>query len=120
RPGAVLSQVAPSSLHSSGLPEFPRGESCPFYQRLELGPGDFAVDFAAPSGGAKATVRTGDHPLPSHHVGIAHNALGHQLRVLDEVGGAVQHPWNNHLIVRQPDVPPNLPLMSMARIGPFK
>jgi hypothetical protein len=66
---------------------------------LEFGPSDLAINFAAPSGGAEATVSAGNHSLPSYHFGIAHNALGYQLWVLNEVGSAVQDAWNNDLIV---------------------
>ena len=39
--------------------------------------GEAAATMPIPRGGAEATVRTGNHPLPAYHFGIAHNALGY-------------------------------------------
>src|SRR5262245_55645685 len=62
-------------------PELPGRRPCPFRHRLELGPGDGGMTYS----GAQPTVRPGEHVLTAYQPGIFHQALGHQLRVLDEV-----------------------------------
>src|SRR5262249_53342303 len=57
--------------------------------------------------------------LPPHQVGVAHQTISHQLRVLDEVGGMGYDAWNEDLAIRQPHVLPHFPLMLMAHIGGF-
>ena len=57
---------------------------------------------------------------PPYHLGIAHQALRDQFRMLDKIGGGVEHSRNEHLIVGQFDIAKDGPLMFVARIGPFQ
>jgi hypothetical protein len=43
------------------------------------------------SAGGKTAVAAGNDVFFAHHLSIAHQTLCHQLRMLDEVGGRVQH-----------------------------
>src|SRR6266545_2900919 len=83
--------VVPSPPNTVRLPEFCRGQAGSFHQRLELGPGDLGINLATPGGGPKATVGAGNHPLSPYHLGVPHNALSHEFRVLNEVGSAIQN-----------------------------
>ena len=47
-------------------------------------------------------------------------ALGNRLGMLDEIGRAIEDAGDNHLVIRQADVLPDLPLVRMPRIRPFK
>jgi hypothetical protein len=57
------------------------------------------MHLAAPGRCPKATVGASNNTLPPHYFGIAQNPLGHQLRVLNEIGGTVQNAWNEYLIL---------------------
>jgi hypothetical protein len=43
------------------------------------------------------TVGPRDHVLPAHQVGVAHQAVSHQLRVLYEVGRVGYDAWDEAL-----------------------
>src|SRR5262249_27794252 len=65
------------------LPQDLRSNTGPFHHSLELGPGNLSINLATPGGRPEAAVGAGNHALPPDHLGIPHNALGHQLRVLN-------------------------------------
>ena len=50
-------------------------------------------------------------------LGVLHDAVGDQLRMLDEVRGRIDHARDDDLAVRQLDVLPDLPLVPVARVG---
>ncbi len=47
---------------------------------------------------------------------IFHDALGHQLRMLDQHGRMADHARDQHLVLRQLGIPPDLPLVLVARV----
>src|SRR5262245_23438226 len=65
-------------------------------QRLQLGPGDLRVGAAA-----EAAVGAGDDIFRTHQAPKAADALGHQLGMLDAVGGVRNHARDEDLAVRQ-------------------
>src|SRR2546426_3610501 len=93
--GMLLSFYCHSSVVEP-LPQGLRSEAGAFHHGLELGPGNLSIDLAAPGGRPEAAVGAGNHPLPTDHLSVPHNALGHQFRVLNEVGGAVQDSRDEH------------------------
>src|SRR4030095_9302598 len=82
---------------SASAPELGGGEARPLRHRGELGPGDLGLDEVGAAEGGEAAIAARDHPLAPHHLRIAHDPLGHQLRVLDEIGGGIEHAGNDHL-----------------------
>src|SRR5262245_51682220 len=58
---------------------------------LELGPGNRGGDSVPIRTGAEAAVRTRNHVLAAHDAGIVHDAVRHQLRMLNEVGLCIYH-----------------------------
>src|SRR5262249_29344132 len=66
----------------------------PFGERLQLRPCDLRMGAAA-----EAAVGAGDHVLRPDAPGEATDALGHQLRMLDPVGGVRDDPGDEDLAV---------------------
>lgn len=67
--------------------------------------------------GAEAAICPRDHVLPSNHTRVLQQALGYQLRMLDEVTGVSHDSGKQNFASRQLDVLPNLPFVIVARIG---
>ena len=65
----------------------------------------------------EAAVRAGQHVLGADQARRALEALGDQLRVLDDVGGVADHARREQLAVGQLDVLPDAPLVLVARVG---
>ena len=65
----------------------------------------------------KTAVGTGHDVLPSHQVGKADDALGHELGMLDDIAGVTDDPRHERLAVREPHVAPDLPLVFVPRVG---
>ena len=63
-------------------PELLRGEAGAFGEAAQFGPGEVGMDPAA-----EAAIGAGDDVLAADDLGIAQDAIGDELRVLDEVGG---------------------------------
>src|SRR5215471_17035580 len=70
-------------------PQFLAGECRAFGQRLKLRPGDLRMNTAA-----KAAIRAGDDVFAADDLGVAHDAIGDDLRMLDDVGGMADHARN--------------------------
>ena len=66
---------------------------------------------------AKAAVDACDHALAADDVGVAADALRHQPRMLDEVGGGIDHAGDQDLVVRDRDLLQVLPFVIVARVG---
>ena len=62
----------------------------PSTSERELGPGDIGMDLVAGARGAEAAIRSGDDALAPDHFGEAHDALRHQLGMLDQMD-AMRH-----------------------------
>src|SRR5207342_777071 len=80
-------------------------------------PHDLGVDLDAAGKGTEAAVGAGNDVFAADRLGVLHDTVGNQLRMLDEVRGGVDHAGDDGLAVRQLDVLPHLPLMTVARIG---
>src|SRR5881397_2514998 len=66
---------------------------------------------------AETAVGGGDDALLSHEVGEARDALGHELGVLDHVGGVAHDARQDQLAVGQLHVLPHLPLVLVAHVA---
>ena len=70
--------------------------------------------------GGESAIGAGYHVFAPDNIGVADDALRNQLRVLNEVGQGVYHPWNGNLALREPMIFENLPLMRVTGIGAFE
>ena len=68
----------------------------------------------------EAAIGSSDDVFAADDFGVAHDAFGHQLRMLDENGGVRNHARYEDFAVRQLNVLPNLPFVFMPRIGGFE
>jgi len=66
--------------------------------------------------GREAAVRARDNVLPADEVGVLHDALGHQLRMLHELGHGIDDAGHEDLALRQLDVLPDGPFVAVARV----
>ena len=98
--------------HAATSPQRLRRQPRALDQGAELGPGDLGVH--AP---AEAAVGAGDDILAADRAGKPHDPLGHQLRMLDQIGRVADHARQDHLAVRQLDVVPQLPFVLVAHVG---
>jgi len=64
----------------------------------------------------EAAVGAGDHVFASQHAGEPHDALGHQLGMLDDVGGVADDSRHEDFSLRQLDLLPHAPLVLVARV----
>ena len=68
-----------------------------------------------PCEGREAAVGARYHALAPDDFGVAHQPLGDQLRMLDEVGRRVEHSGYDHAVVRQVDLADVLDIALAAR-----
>src|SRR5215471_10894188 len=73
-------------LHQPLLPEPRAREPGALGQHLELGPRDGWRDARPIGAGTKAAIRTGNDVLAAHDAGTVHDAVRHQLWMLNAVG----------------------------------
>src|SRR5437660_8295910 len=93
-------------------PEGGRRQTSAFSHGVQLGPDNLRFDLIRrPGKGTKAAISPGNDVLLAHDLGIAYQPLRHQLRVLDKVGGGVQHAGDEDLLFRQLDVPEHGPFV---------
>ena len=93
-------------------PKLLRGEAGAFGEAAQFGPGEVGMDPAA-----EAAIGAGDDVLAADDLGIAQDAVGDELRVLDEVGGVADHTRHQHLARRQFRLLPYPPLVLVPHIG---
>src|SRR5262249_7366328 len=89
------------------------GEGRALGQGLELGPYDVWVAHPA----TESTIGPGDNVLLAHDLRETYDALGYQLRMLDEVAGVAHDPRDERRAVGQLYVLPDLPLVLVAGVG---
>src|SRR3984893_19377778 len=80
---------SPQALLCANLPQFLRSEPRALGERGELHPHDLGVDLQPAGEGAEAAIDPGDDVLRSQHARVLHDAVRHQLGMLDEVRGGV-------------------------------
>src|ERR687897_2837810 len=102
------------------LPELLRSQAGALGEAGELGPDDVGVDGRLADPRTKAAVGSGDDVVAPDQPRVAADALGHQLGVLDEVGGRVDHPGDEYLAGWQLQVFEDLPFMGVPGIGRFE
>src|SRR5712672_2879333 len=93
-------------------PKLLRGEAGAFGEAAQFGPGEVGMDPAA-----EAAIGAGDDVLAADDLGIAQDAVGDELRVLDEVGSVADHTRHQHLARRQFRLLPYPPLVLVPHIG---
>src|SRR5208282_1637912 len=105
------SRVVPSSLQTI-RPQHLCCAARAFGHRLELGPADRGV--ADP--GSEPAICAGKHVFADDQVGVAHQALGHQVGMLDEVGTMADHTWDQGGAFRQLNLLEHPPLVLVTGV----
>ena len=116
---ATKARMSQNSFVTSSLrPTAGRWRSPRLRRALELRPDD-AVGHRRLGAhrGAEAAIDAGDDALAADDVGIAPDALRHEARMLDEVGGRIDDAGDQDLVVGNVDRLEILPFMLVARIG---
>src|SRR5262249_23703309 len=102
-------------------PELLRSQAGALGRRLELGPYDRGVHLRVIGGlGGEAAVPPGDHVLPAHQLGVAHQALGDELGVFDDVARVRDHSGDEYLARGELHRLPEVVLMLVPRVGGLK
>src|SRR4051812_3644002 len=104
------------STSSSFLEKRFRGDPGPLGERLELRPHDGGMNSPVEGPLGKAAIRARQDAVASDELRQAHDALRHELRMLDHVGGVADHPRREHLALGQLDGLPHAPFVLMARV----
>ena len=92
--------------------------SAPIGEVLELGPHDGGVHLGLVRRTRReAAVGAGDDPLLADDVGVADDVLGDQVFVLDVVVGVPDQARDQHLVVGELGLLPDLVLVLVARVG---
>src|SRR6185436_14036218 len=99
RPAPVCRRPKRSIIIDEGcsLPKLLRRHPRAFGERSKLHPYDLGVDLDPAGEGAEAAIDTGDYILAAGSPGILHDAVGDQLRMLDEVRGGIDHAGDDGL-----------------------
>src|SRR6185503_8255469 len=98
-------------------PELPARKPGSFAQRFQLRPHHRRMHAAIERPLRKAAIGAGDHVLAADNTRQARNALGHQLRMLDDIGGMTDDTGNQHLARTELCIFPYLPFVFMTRVG---
>src|SRR5262249_38610864 len=96
------------------------GDARALDQRAELRPDDAFVNFLAAGEGAESAIGAGDDVLAPDDPRKAHDALGHQLRMLDEYARLRNGPRDENHAIGKSDVLPYAPLVLVARVRGFE
>src|SRR5215831_13740954 len=96
----------------ASLPQFLRSEP----RALGDHPHDLGVDLQPAGEGAEAAIDAGDDVLGSHHARVLHDAVRHQLGMLDEVRGGIDHARDDDLAVGQLHILPHFPFVAVAGV----
>src|SRR5262245_50997155 len=98
------------------LPELPRRAARPLGHAGELRPGDVGIDGGLADPRAEAAIGPGADVLAAAQPRVAADALGNQVRVLDEVGRGVEHARDEDLAGGQLHPLEEPPLVRVPRI----
>src|SRR5262245_55797254 len=114
RPPADEVALALRLAHPENLapPEVLRSELRSFDKSAQLSPGKLGVNAAS-----KAAIRAGNYILATDNRGIAKDAIGDQLRMLDEVGRMTYDTRHQYLAGRHLDHLPGSPLVLMSHVA---
>src|SRR5690606_3086011 len=96
-------------------PQALSGDAGALHQRVQLGPGDLGVPYP----GAEAAVCARDDVLPADDGGVALDAVGDELRRLDEVRVVADDAGDEDDAVRELRVLPGLPVVRVAGVRGF-
>jgi hypothetical protein len=66
---------------------------------------------------AETAIGAGNHVLPPHDFGEVEDAVGDDLRVLDDISGVTDDPGNQDFPLGQLDLPPDLPFMLVPDVA---
>src|SRR5262245_32752207 len=106
--------------HGGGVfPKTTRGKLGADRERPELRPRDFCMDWPESSERSHATVCPGHNTVSPDDVGVASDALSHELGMLDVVGAGIDDSRHEHLLLRERVPGPDFPFVLVARIGAF-
>ena len=97
-------------------PEFPAGDSGAFCHCFEFGPHDGGMDAAVKLLLREAAVGAGDHVFAADAFREAHETLGDQFGVLNDVRSVAHHARRQNFSFRQLHFFPHAPLMLVAGI----
>src|SRR6266576_636689 len=97
------------------LPQFFARDARAFGHGFELGPGDLWIADAR----TEAAVGARHDIFATDDLGVAHEAVGDRLRMLDNVRRMADDAGNEHFARGQFNFLPHAPLMLVARIGGF-
>src|SRR5262249_18494890 len=89
-------------------------------QGREFRPHDARVHLLRAGEARKAAIAAGDDALAAHHLRKPADALGNQLRMLDQDRRVADHPRNEALVLWKLCRLPNLPFVLMAWVGRFE
>src|SRR6266545_4712426 len=115
-PYALMPLCPYALMRTSGLLSGSRSNAGAFRQRLELGPDDFSFLTGCGRALRETAVRAGNDVLRTYEAGVALDALGDQLRVLDVRDRVADHAWKQDLALGQLGVLPDRPLPFVARV----
>src|SRR4029453_6028065 len=96
------------------------GDAGALSEGTELRPGNRWQHSGCTSEGREAAVDTGDDILASHEVRIAHDPLGYEFLVLDEVGCRVDHTRDDAFPIRQLHFLEDVPFVLLTGFTPLE
>jgi hypothetical protein len=91
-------------------------------EAAKLVPADVRIDDAETGEGRKSAIRSGDDPVCADRLRIALESLRHEFRMLYEIGGGIDHAWNEDLVVRYncEHLDKIVPVMLVSWVGGLK
>src|SRR6516162_4339483 len=66
---------------------------------------------------AQAAIRASDDIFPADDLRVAHDSIGYDLWMLDDVGGMADHAWNEQFAVGQLPLPPHTPFVLVSDVA---
>ena len=114
---ASCRHIAGAFLSCGACPQLRAGDACALREGTELRPGNRRHHGGRTSEGREAAVDACDDILAPHDVRIARDALGDELRVLDEVGRRVDHARDEAFPVGQLHFFEDGPFVLMTRVS---
>src|SRR5206468_12808269 len=105
-----------AGLAAEVLPEFPSRPARALGHAGELRPRDVRIDGGLADPGAEPAIRAGDDVLAPDQSRVAADTLGHEVRVLDEVGRRVEDAGDENFTRGQLHAFEQAPLVRVPRI----